>query len=184
MLEKQSRSKISSEESANRLKLLLSNKNQAVSTSHTTKLPYINSNSPRQRTEDLLILWCLIICCRATSHKKTSIHFFHLVSLVPLFHDLNNFLKLLARLLVFLFGFSLAVRIGQDILNRKIRYKLKLVTTLEHFILWFLDLHLLLLFFHFVFILRRWTVFNFLQFRINFHVRFDLRRKQLLVRFL
>lgn len=56
MLQRQARSKMSSEESENRLKQLLGKNKKAVSTSHTTKLPYINNPEKRHTEQDVLVL--------------------------------------------------------------------------------------------------------------------------------
>jgi hypothetical protein len=56
MIEKQARSKMSSEESEKKLRLLLSEKSEkALSTSHTTKLPAL-SPKRRQSEQDILLL--------------------------------------------------------------------------------------------------------------------------------
>ena len=56
MLERQARSKMSSDESANKLKHFLSSK-KAVSTSHTTKLPTLTNQDKKSNSEqDLLVL--------------------------------------------------------------------------------------------------------------------------------
>ncbi len=58
MIERQARSKLTSEESQNKLtKLLGKANNKPVSTSHTTKLPSINNPEKRNNSEqDILVL--------------------------------------------------------------------------------------------------------------------------------
>ncbi len=55
MIERQARSKMSSEESAIKLRSLLSNK-KAVSTSHTTKLPAIGIEKREHSEQDVLLI--------------------------------------------------------------------------------------------------------------------------------